>query len=110
MNHLHQTEQTKTDVGRTYWFFMLALATAILLTASLTIIQTQKRHQAYNRLIELQKAQRQMQVEEQRLLIEQQTFSATPKVAQRAVNELGMFYPDERHRMVVAPPKTKAPK
>ena len=44
-----------------------------------------------------------MHIEEQRLLIEQQTFSATPQVARRAVSELGMFFPVGEHRRIIAP-------
>ena len=35
------------------------------------------------------------------MLIEQQTFSATPQVTNRAVTELNMFYPNLSDRMII---------
>lgn len=35
------------------------------------------------------------------MLIEQQTFSATPQVTNRAVSELNMFYPNVSDRMII---------
>ena len=77
------------------WVLRLVLAVLVVMifaTALGIVTQTQERHEAY---IELQKRSRELnelKIEEQRLMIEQQTFSATPQVAQRAVSELGMFF------------------
>ena len=79
------------------WVLRLVLAVLGIVT------QTQERHETY---IELQKRSRELnelKIEEQRLMIEQQTFSATPQVAQRAVSELGMFFPTNENRRVITP-------
>lgn len=106
MKESAQKNPIKSTIGfnRPYWFAMLALVVCILVSATQTIKQTQVRHQTYAKLFEMQQEYRKMYTEEQRLLIEQQTFSATPVVAKRAVNDLKMFYPDDKHRRVVAPP------
>lgn len=79
------------------------LVIAIIWTGVSISIQTQAHHEAYRNLQQLKKELTNMQVEEQRLLIEQQTFSATPQVARRAVSELGMFFPEGDSRQVIAP-------
>lgn len=96
--------QKSSGLNYPFWFLVGLLAVGILMTATATVRQTQKRHQTYADLSDLQKQYRKMHIEEQRLLIEQQTFSATPVVAKRAVSDLRMFYPDDRHRKVIAPP------
>lgn len=98
------TADKPTGLNRPYWFAMAVLAIGIMVTAKMVVTQTQTRHQTYALLFELQKEYRAMHTEEQRLLIEQQTFSSTPVVAKRAVNDLKMFYPDESHRKVIMPP------
>ena len=87
--------------GRNYWFVMASLVLIILATAIKTVHQTQERHAVYRELSQAKQAYRDMHIEEQRLIIEQQTFSATPIVAQRAVTELGMFYPVDKNRLVI---------
>lgn len=94
----------KGGLNRPYWFAMGILAAAILFTAMLIVKQTQERHKTYASLAVLEDQYRRMHITEQRLLIEQQTFSSTPVVAKRAVNDLRMFYPDDKHRKVIAPP------
>lgn len=79
------------------------LVAAIIWTGVSISVQTQAHHEAYRNLQKLKKELTAMQVEEQRLLIEQQTFSATPQVARRAVSELGMFFPAGDSRRVIAP-------
>ena len=37
------------------------------------------------------------------MLIEQQTFSATPQIASRAVAELGMFSPTLKDKLIIQP-------
>lgn len=88
------------------WVLRLVLAVLVVMifaTALGIVTQTQERHETY---IELQKRSRELnelKIEEQRLMIEQQTFSATPQVAQRAVSELGMFFPTNENRRVIMP-------
>lgn len=82
---------------------LVVLIIAIIWTGVSISVQTQARHEAYRNLQTLKKELTQMQVEEQRLLIEQQTFSATPQVARRAVSELGMFFPTGDNRRVITP-------
>lgn len=94
----------KVGLNRPYWFAMAILAGAILFTAMLVVKQTQERHKVYAALATLEDNYRRMHITEQRLLIEQQTFSSTPVVAKRAVNDLRMFYPDDKHRKVISPP------
>lgn len=64
--------------------------------------QTQAHHEAYRQLQQLKEELTAMQVEKQRLLIEQQTFSATPQIARRAVSELGMFFPVGDSRRIIS--------
>ncbi|OOS05990.1 cell division protein FtsL [Moraxella cuniculi DSM 21768] len=101
-NHLYETESAP-DMRQLLRLVLAVLIVLIFATAILIVKQTQARHQAY---IELQKLNRELtklKIEEQRLMIEQQTFSATPQVAQRAVTELGMFFPNNDNRRVIAP-------
>ena len=49
----------------------------------------------------MKKQQRKLQVEHQRLLIEQQTFSATPQIASRAVSELNMYSPTLKDKLII---------
>lgn len=101
--------QKSAGLNRPYWFAMLALMLGIMVSAMMVIRQTQVRHETYAGLFALQKDYRKMHTEEQRLLIEQQTFSATPVVAKRAVTDLKMFYPDDAHRKVIMPPNFSNP-
>lgn len=82
---------------------LLVLLVAIIWTGVSIAKQTQDYLTAYRQLKSLQKEHTEMHIEEQRLLIEQQTFSATPQVARRAVSELGMFFPVGDHRRIIAP-------
>lgn len=90
--------------GRSYWFVLIVLVVLILMMGVWTNEQIQERHRLYRELSFERQAYQKMQTEAQRLIIEQQTFSATPTVAGRAVNELNMFYPTQKHRLVVAEP------
>ncbi len=58
---------------------------------------------------DMKKQERKLQVEHQRLLIEQQTFSATPQIASRAVAELGMFSPTLKDKLIIQPGAAVAP-
>lgn len=84
-----------------YAVAMLLLVIAILWTGVSVVEQIQTYHQQYGELQKLKKQFRQLQMEHQRMLIEQQTFSATPQVTNRAVTELNMFYPNLSDRMII---------
>lgn len=87
--------------GFNYWFVLLVLGVAILVLAVLSVLQVQSRHDTYQELARSVREFNQMKLEEERLLLEQQTFSATPTVVERSVGELAMFYPDDKHRLVL---------
>lgn len=80
---------------------MLLLASAILWTGVSTASQTQKYRQDYKTLQEMKQEYLRLQVEHKRLLIEQQTFSATPQIASRAVSELQMHFPEINDRLIL---------
>ena len=84
-----------------YAVAMLVLVIAMLWTGVSVVEQIQNYHQKYGELQTLKKQFRQLQMEHQRMLIEQQTFSATPQVMNRAVAELNMFYPNITDRMII---------
>lgn len=46
---------------------------------------------------------RNLQIENQRLIIEQQTFSATPQIASRAVTQLSMYSPSTKDKLILQP-------
>lgn len=104
MSNSHLT--VKTTDRSILWVLRSVLAILVVMifaTALGIVTQTQTRHETY---IELQKLSRDLnllKIEEQRLMIEQQTFSATPQVASRAVSELGMFFPTDDSRRVIMP-------
>ena len=104
--HFTQSTANTDDVVSMVGLYRLILGVllvAIMWTGVSIATQTQEHHAAYRQLQQLKSELTAMQVEEQRLLIEQQTFSATPQVARRAVSELGMFFPTGNHRRVIAP-------
>ena len=86
-----------------YVVFMLLLALAIVWTGVKAAEQVQQYHQDYKTLQDIKKQYRKLQIEHQRLLIEQQTFSATPQIASRAVAELGMFTPTFKDKLILQP-------
>ena len=102
-----------TDVGELFVrrFNMVSIYVAILLLLAAAIIWSgiktaegvQQYHQDYKTLQDMKKQERNLQVEHQRLLIEQQTFSATPQIASRAVAELGMFSPTLKDKLIIQP-------
>lgn len=94
------------NVVRLYVGVMLVLAAFIVWSGIRTAEQTQQYHQDYKTLQDMKKQERMLKVEHQRLLIEQQTFSATPQIASRAVTELGMFSPALSDKIIVQPAAT----
>lgn len=94
-----------------YGLAMLVIILLILWTGVLTVEQVQDYHHQYTELQKLKREQRKLEIEHQRLLIEQQTFSATPQIAKRAVAELNMYYPQLSDRMILQsnPPANSVP-
>jgi cell division protein FtsL len=86
-----------------YVAILLLLAAAIIWSGIKTAEGVQQYHQDYKTLQDMKKQERKLQVEHQRLLIEQQTFSATPQIASRAVAELGMFSPTLKDKLIIQP-------
>lgn len=86
-----------------YLVIMLCLAAAIVWTGIKTAESVQQYHQDYKTLQDMKKQERKLQIERQRLLIEQQTFSATPQIASRAVAELGMYTPTLKDKWIIQP-------
>ncbi|MES1965838.1 cell division protein FtsL [Psychrobacter sp. AH5] len=86
-----------------YVVALLLLAAGIVWSGIKTAETVQQYHQDYKTLQDMKKQQRKLQVEHQRLLIEQQTFSATPQIASRAVAELGMYSPTLKDKLIIQP-------
>lgn len=111
--HVNSTTHDSRDVAELlskkfggvsiYAVIMFVLAAAIIWTGIKTAEQVQQYHQDYKALQDMKKQHRKLQVEHQRLLIEQQTFSATPQIASRAVAELGMYSPTLEDKMILQP-------
>lgn len=92
------------QAGRVYWFVLSALVLIILVTGVQNVKQVLVRHELYRALSQAKSEHQRLVTEEQRLLIEQQTFSATPIVAKRAKSELMMDYPrPDQHITILAP-------
>lgn len=112
-NHHPTASPTSIDVGQLfvrrfyvvsiYVMILLILAAAIVWTGIKTAESVQQYHQDYKTLQDMKKQERKLQVEHQRLLIEQQTFSATPQIASRAVAELGMYSPTLKDKLIIQP-------
>ena len=97
------------NVVSIYVVVLLLLAVAIVWSGIKTAEGVQQYHQDYKTLQDMKKQERKLQVEHQRLLIEQQTFSATPQIASRAVAELGMFSPTLKDKLIIQPSAAVAP-
>ena len=91
------------NVVSIYVVILVLLAAAIIWSGIKTAEGVQQYHQDYKTLQDMKKQERKLQVEHQRLLIEQQTFSATPQIASRAVAELGMFSPTLKDKLIIQP-------
>jgi len=91
------------NVVSIYVVVLLLLAVAIVWSGIKTAEEVQQYHQDYKTLQDMKKQERKLQVEHQRLLIEQQTFSATPQIASRAVAELGMYSPTLKDKLIIQP-------
>ncbi|MDO4894572.1 cell division protein FtsL [Moraxella sp.] len=110
-SQLHELPESQELQKSVLWglrAILAALVLAIFWTAIATVQQTHERHQTHIKLRELNVEMDKLRTEQQRLLIEQQTFSATPQVAQRAVSELGMFFPSGNNRRIITPQTPKA--
>lgn len=97
------------NVVSIYVVVLLLLAAAIIWSGIKTVEEVQQYHQDYKTLQDMTKQQRKLQIEHQRLLIEQQTFSATPQIASRAVAELGMYSPTLKDKLIIQPAAPVAP-
>lgn len=86
-----------------YAVVLLLIAGAIVWSGVQTAKGVQQYHQDYKTLQDMKKQERKLQIEHQRLLIEQQTFSATPQIASRAVSELGMYSPTLKDKLIIQP-------
>lgn len=91
------------NVVSIYVAVLLLLAAVIIWSGIKTAEGVQQYHQDYKTLQDMKKQERKLQIEHQRLLIEQQTFSATPQIASRAVAELGMFSPSLKDKLIIQP-------
>ena len=91
------------NVVSIYVVLLLLLAAAIIWSGIKTAENVQQYHQDYKTLQDMTKQERKLQIEHQRLLIEQQTFSATPQIASRAVGELGMYSPTIKDKLIIQP-------
>ena len=89
-----------------YTVAMMLLVIAILWTGVSVVEQIQTYHQQYGELQKLKKQFRQLQMEHQRMLIEQQTFGATAQIGSRAVTQLRMFSPPAAQTVVISLPMT----
>ena len=89
-----------------YTVAMMLLVIAILWTGVSVVEQIQTYHQQYGELQKLKKQFRQLQMEHQRMLIEQQTFGATAQIGSRAVTQLRMFSPPAAQTVVISIPTT----
>lgn len=87
--------------GRGYWFVLLVLVVVIVVTAVKTSKQTYERHAVYNQLMQAREQAYELDIEHQRLIVEQQTFSTTPIVAKDAVSKLGMYYPSKEQKFTL---------
>lgn len=109
----HANPTPNTDIGelfvqrfsivKVYVAILLLLAAAIVWSGIKTAESIQQYHQDYKALQDMKKQERTLQIEHQRLLIEQQTFSATPQIASRAVAELGMYTPTFKDKLIIQP-------
>lgn len=97
------TQAIRTSFTSVLRVILIILIMLIFWTALSIVKQTNERHQVHIDIRKLEIELAQLRTEEQRLMIEQQTFSATPQVASRAVSELGMFFPTGENRRVIAP-------
>ena len=93
----------KFNLSNIYVVILVLLAAGIVWSGIKTAEGVQQYHQDYKTLQDMKKQERKLQVEHQRLLIEQQTFSATPQIASRAVAELGMFSPTLKDKLIIQP-------
>ena len=93
----------KFNLSNIYVAILVLLAAGIVWSGIKTAEGVQQYHQDYKTLQDMKKQERKLQVEHQRLLIEQQTFSATPQIASRAVSELGMFSPTLKDKLIIQP-------
>lgn len=86
-----------------YGIIMIMLGLIVLWSGTRLVTQIHTTREHYQELQQLKSEFRNLQIEHQRLLAEQQTFSTTPKTAYRAVVELNMYYPQLSERIILQP-------
>lgn len=82
-------------------FVIGLLCIAIVVSAIAVTVQVYNYRQIYKALQREKRQYHALQMENQRLLLEQQTFSATPQVHSRAVIALNMFPPKAEDKVIV---------
>ncbi len=93
----------KTEYSYGFLTTMSLLVVAILATGVLTSAQIHEYRKNYEDLQDIKRNYMDLRVEYRRLLIEQQTFSTTQKIASRAVTELHMYFPSFKDKMILQP-------
>lgn len=83
----------KKSIKQIFTGIMLILTVLILWIGTEVVIQVQTYHKNFLLLRTLKKEFRQLQIENQRLSLEQQIFSNVPIVTRRAINDLNMYHP-----------------
>ncbi len=93
----------KTEFSYGFIITLSLLIVAILVTGILASTQIHEYRQNYEKLQGIKHDYMDLRVEYRRLLIEQQTFSTTQKIASRAVSELHMYFPSFEDKMILQP-------
>ncbi len=93
----------KSDISYGFLMMISILVVAILATGIFTSAQIHEYRQNYEKLQGIKHEYMDLRVEYRRLLIEQQTFSTTQKIASRAVTELHMYFPSFKDKMILQP-------
>ncbi len=93
----------KSEYSYGFILLMSILVVAILATGISTSAQIHEYRQKYEDLQDIKRNYMDLRVEYRRLLIEQQTFSTTQKIASRAVTELHMYFPSVKDKMILQP-------
>lgn len=86
-----------------FLFVFFALIIAILWTGIVTAHNIHQYRKNYGELQQIKNQYMKLEIEYRRLLIAQQTFSTTQKIASRARSELNMHFPTFQHKMVLQP-------
>ncbi|MEY2862390.1 MAG: hypothetical protein RLY58_97 [Pseudomonadota bacterium] len=91
------------------WLVIFALAGGIVSSALGVAYQVFLHRQTFQALQKANKQREALDVEWGRLLIEQQTFGATPQIGSRAVTFLRMYSPPAAQTVVLSTPTSTMP-